>query len=177
MLVHVFKAPQLARDTAGGVRLVTEHRYFPPVLSFSPRQTAVQACVNVILVHVLKRSRRRRLAEVDVFITPVLGPDNHEAAAANAAVVHTHHTNAEDSADKCVDGIAALLEQGDANLAAHSAFRRHGSKLRFISPACWRRGDGRRQKQQKLCHHQDYKSPRCEPLVSFRSKSDVLHDS
>lgn len=89
-LVNVLEAENLARHADG--------------------QTARDAELLIIAVHVLKRRRGRRLAKVDRLIATVGVADEGEAAAANARVVHANDADAKRGADHGIHGVA--LEHG-----------------------------------------------------------------
>ena len=72
----------------------------------SRRQPPVDTSFNITEVHVLERSRRSRLPEIDGLIVPLGIPDHHEASAADARMVHGDDADAECRAHHGVDGIS-----------------------------------------------------------------------
>ena len=67
---------------------------------YEPCQTSENACVGIVIVHVLKRRCRSCFSEIDHFVTAVGGSHDHEAAATDATVITTDDTSAEYRADK-----------------------------------------------------------------------------
>lgn len=65
-----------------------------------PCQSAENAGIGAVVVHVLECSSRSRFSKVDKLITAVGAADNHESSTADATVVHADHTNTEDGADE-----------------------------------------------------------------------------
>lgn len=60
-----------------------------------PGESSKYAEIRIVGVHVLVRSSRCGLAEIDLFIRAIRQPDRHEPSATNARVIHANDADAE----------------------------------------------------------------------------------
>ena len=81
-------------------------------------------------VHVGRRGERGGLAEIDERLAAVGELDGHEAAAADVAGRGEHHAERVADGDRRVDGVAALLQDVDADLGREVLARDHHAVAR-----------------------------------------------
>jgi hypothetical protein len=130
------KSP-LQTHTTGGPWAVVTHAVLPMQILQPPElprnshgQAAIDTGIPVVLVHVATRGGWRRLAVVDGLVPPVLVADKHEAAAADARVVHAHDADAKGGGDHRVGG-GTLRFRGSVGVGERSGDGLDGNSRRW----------------------------------------------